>query len=140
MGIGQRDNFRAVVYICMLPASLTHDSLYVKKQEAYQQLETGSHWPCREEWFAPRKASQACARPYFREPPKLSARQELLYGLVRYATQALPAAPSVVSAADNVGGGSVAAVAGESEAKQKQKRWGKSGKDEPGSQAISGGS
>jgi len=49
--IGARDKFRAVVYVCMLPAALTPDEVYPDKLRAYEQLETGSHWPNREEWF-----------------------------------------------------------------------------------------
>lgn len=81
--IGKRDNFRAVVYICMLPAALTPEGVYKEKQLAYEQLQTGSHWPNREEWFQSRY-QLAGVRPYFKEPPKLSLRQQQLYGLVRY--------------------------------------------------------
>merc|ERR1712048_1289312 len=52
--IGRRQNFRGVVYICMLPAVLTPEGVYREKQLAYEQLETGSHWPNREEWFQAR--------------------------------------------------------------------------------------
>jgi len=82
--IGKRDNFRGVVYICMLPAVLTPEEVYEQKQQAYQKLETGSHWPCQEEWFSPRKAPQFDLQPYFRKPPALTERQSLLYGLRRY--------------------------------------------------------
>lgn len=91
--IGRRDGFRGVVYVCMLPAVLTPEQVYADKRRAYQQLETGSHWPCREEWFAPKRDPSFCLRPYFSQPPQLTARQRLLYGLERYCT----AAPTIVS-------------------------------------------
>jgi len=81
--IGIRDNFRAVVYICMLPAALTPENVYEEKRLSYEQLQTGSHWPNREEWF-PSKHQMVGVRPYFKKPPHLSLRQQQLYGLVRY--------------------------------------------------------
>jgi len=93
--IGRRDNFRAVVYICMLPAALTPESVYKDKLRAYKRIETGSHWPNREEWFKPRRGS--AQTPYFRKPPSLTLRQQELYGLVRYSTTPMRASPSVGS-------------------------------------------
>lgn len=89
--IGRRDNFRAVVYICMLPAALTPEGAYKEKELAYEQLQTGSHWPNREEWFQS-KSQVAGLRPYFKKPPQLSLRQQQLYGLVRYASSSLEGA------------------------------------------------
>lgn len=86
--IGRRDNFRAVVYICMLPAVLTPESVYRDKQIAYEQIQTGCHWPNREEWFQTRKEASGM-RPYFKKPPQLSLRQQQLYGLVRYTSPVL---------------------------------------------------
>merc|ERR1712232_188545 len=86
--IGSRENFRAVVYICMLPAAMTPVDAYREKQLAYEQLQTGSHWPNREEWFQSR-SQMAGIRPYFKEPPQLSLRQQQLYGLVRYTSSLL---------------------------------------------------
>jgi MOSC domain-containing protein YiiM len=82
--IGVRSSFRAVVYICMLPAVLTPESVYGKKWEAYHGLETGSHWPKKEEWFKCRRQVPFDLRPYFQQPPTLTARQRQLYGLDRY--------------------------------------------------------
>lgn len=82
--LGRRDGFRAVIYICMMPAALTPEAVYSEKRRAYEQLETGSHWPCREEWFSPRKEPSFCLQPFFRTPPELTPRQRLLYGLDRY--------------------------------------------------------
>lgn len=83
--LGARPGFRAVVYICCLPAALTPDSVYPEKLRAYERLETGSHWPTREEWFETRQRHEALAtRPFFRSPPELTGRQRELYGLVRY--------------------------------------------------------
>lgn len=85
--IGRRDNFRAVVYICMMPAALTPEPVYDLKQQAYDQLETGSHWPCQEEWFRARNRGSRCdVRPFYKQPPTLTARQRLLYGLEHYTT------------------------------------------------------
>uniref|UniRef100_A0A7S1FCU1 MOSC domain-containing protein n=1 Tax=Noctiluca scintillans TaxID=2966 RepID=A0A7S1FCU1_NOCSC len=83
--IGVRSTFRAVVYVCMLPAALTPEAVYGKKWEAFQRLETGNHWPQREEWFKRRGEVPFDLRPYFRQLPVLTARQRLLYGLDRYA-------------------------------------------------------
>jgi hypothetical protein len=84
--IGARDNFRAVVYICMLPAVLTPSDLYPRKVQAYEQLETSSHWPNDEEWFEPdrRRHSALAVRSAFKRPPQLTARQRQLYGLEPY--------------------------------------------------------
>merc|ERR1711972_456228 len=68
----------------MLPAALTPEIVYKEKQLAYEQLQTGSHWPNREEWFSARNAIPG-VRPYFKKLPQLSLRQQQLYGLVRYA-------------------------------------------------------
>jgi hypothetical protein len=87
--IGKRRNFRGVVYICMLPAVMTPERVYNDKQAAYHQLQTGCHWPNREEWFRPRK-SNLDVQPYFRQLPQLSLRHQQLYGLLRYEAQAVP--------------------------------------------------
>eukprot|EP00928_Gymnodinium_smaydae_P039203 TRINITY_DN26824_c0_g1_i1.p1 TRINITY_DN26824_c0_g1~~TRINITY_DN26824_c0_g1_i1.p1 ORF type:complete len:459 (-),score=58.17 TRINITY_DN26824_c0_g1_i1:278-1654(-) len=89
--IGRRDNFRAVVYICMMPAALTPEHVYLEKQRAFDQLQTGSHWPCEEEWFSSRDPPRFALLPYYRAPPELTARQRLLYGLDRYGNEGLQA-------------------------------------------------
>jgi len=81
--IGARSNFRAAVYVCMLPAQLTPDSLYGKKELAYRRLTTGSHWPNKEEWFRHRKGPVEF-QPFFSKPPVLSGRLQELYGIRRY--------------------------------------------------------
>lgn len=83
--IGACKNFRAVVYICALPAELTPASMYTLKRAAYEGLETGSHWPSKEVWFVQdaRKPTRRL-RPYFKTPPKLTMRQQELHGLVPY--------------------------------------------------------
>mmetsp|Transcript_85964 Transcript_85964/g.227914 ORF Transcript_85964/g.227914 Transcript_85964/m.227914 type:complete len:395 (+) Transcript_85964:98-1282(+) len=94
--IGARPGFRAVVYVCCLPASLTPESTYPEKLRAYEQLETGSHWPTREEWFVAQRRHEALAvRPFFRAPPELTVRQQELYGLQRY--EQAPRAPLSVA-------------------------------------------
>lgn len=96
--IGARPGFRAVVYVCCLPASLTSDSTYPDKLRGYEQLETGSHWPTREEWFVAQRRHEALAvRPLFRSPPELTVRQQELYGLRRY--EQAPRAPLRAAAA-----------------------------------------
>jgi hypothetical protein len=82
--IGARDNFRAVVYICMLPAAMTPATVYPRKLQAYEQLETGSHWPNEEEWFESDQRRHSAQRPFFQRPPQLTERQRLLYGLEPY--------------------------------------------------------
>lgn len=84
--MGIRTGFRAVVYICMMPATYTPEPLYAKKREAFDKLETGSHWPTKEEWFRPSQFSNRSfkAQPFFQTPPQLSQRLQELYGLKRY--------------------------------------------------------
>eukprot|EP00927_Polykrikos_kofoidii_P037946 TRINITY_DN32166_c0_g1_i1.p1 TRINITY_DN32166_c0_g1~~TRINITY_DN32166_c0_g1_i1.p1 ORF type:complete len:488 (+),score=71.41 TRINITY_DN32166_c0_g1_i1:125-1588(+) len=85
--VGIRKNFRAVVYICMTPAEMTPESMYPKKRAAYEKLKTGSHWPTKEDWFTPcpfRLKKAFDPKPYFKSPPRLSPREEELYGLRRY--------------------------------------------------------
>merc|ERR1712061_322564 len=67
----------------MLPAAMTPESVYKNKRIAYDQLQTGCHWPNREEWFQT-PHHNVDFRPYFRKPPQLSLWQQQLYGLVRY--------------------------------------------------------
>lgn len=88
--IGCRKGFRAVVYVCMLPAVLTPEHVYREKQRAYEQLETGSHWPNQEEWFVERRSAGFPATSFWKTPPKLTYRQRLLYGLDRYTPEAIP--------------------------------------------------
>jgi len=80
--VGVRDSFRAVVYVSCLPFELTPEPVYHQKSRAYEQLETGSHWACREEWFG--KQDLPGIQPYHRVPPPLTKRQQELFGLARY--------------------------------------------------------
>jgi hypothetical protein len=86
--IGARSNFRAVVYVCCLPASLTPEHVYKDKLQAYEEVQTGCHWPNREEWFQLKRSSNKNAGivPYYdgQQRPQLTKRLEQLYGLVRY--------------------------------------------------------
>lgn len=83
--LGACDAYRTVVYVCCLPAVLTPDAVYVQKRRAYERLETGCHYPSREEWFeAVDRHKKLPWRPYFTAPPKLTHRQQQLCGLVRY--------------------------------------------------------
>lgn len=83
--IGRCDTCRVVSYVCCLPASLTPDAVYPQKFEAYRTLQTGSHWPSREEWFEVVERHRRIAwRPFFISPPMLSDRQRQLFGLDRY--------------------------------------------------------
>ena len=38
-------NFRCVVYICMLPRSVSNEKEIEKKKRAFEQMMTTSHWP-----------------------------------------------------------------------------------------------
>jgi len=83
--LGRCDSYRAVVYVCCMPAALTPEPVYQQKRRAYERLETGCHYPTREEWFEVVERHKRIAwRPYFTSPPKLTRRQQELYGLVRY--------------------------------------------------------
>jgi len=89
--IGVRNNFRAVVYVCCLPAQLTPEEVYVDKLRAYEELQSGSHWPCREEWFSMQDRHQNLdIQPYFKQKPSLTRRQQELYGLVQYRQTGVP--------------------------------------------------
>lgn len=99
--LGVRDTFRGVVYACCLPAALTSELTYRHKRRAYHELQTGSHWPIKEEWFKLSKRHEQqmqLIRPYWSSPPQLSQRQMELYGLARYDSQDAPADGSIKSA------------------------------------------
>merc|ERR1712137_182792 len=90
--------YRAVVYICSMPAALTPEVVYAQKRRAYERLETGCHYPSREEWFEMgEKHKQFDWKPYFSSPPKLTLRQQELYGLVRYGTSEAQAGDNAAS-------------------------------------------
>jgi len=83
--LGKCDTYRTVAYVCCLPAALTMEPVYPQKQRAYERLETGCHYPSREEWFETTARHMKMPwRPYFKTPPKLTRRQQELYGLMRY--------------------------------------------------------
>lgn len=83
--LGQCDTYRVVSYICCLPAALTPEDIFAQKRRAYQRLETGCHYPNREEWFELAARHKRLAwKPYFERPPQLTPRQQELYGLRRY--------------------------------------------------------
>jgi len=83
--LGQCDTYRVVAYVCSMPAALTPEAVYAQKRRAYEGFETGCHYPSREEWFEMGDRHKKFAwKPYFTSPPKLTLRQQELYGLVRY--------------------------------------------------------
>jgi len=41
-----RPNFRAIIYLCYMPRSLCTKTNLNKKQKAFNELRTTSHWPC----------------------------------------------------------------------------------------------
>ena len=49
-----KQRFRAVAYVCMLPASHTKEAAYKKKAEGWRLRKTTSHWPNLETWFRER--------------------------------------------------------------------------------------
>ena len=93
---GERTGFRAVAYVSMAPAVLTPRHVSLRKVEAYQRRHTGDHHASREAWHEARPSkgaaeggeggeSRPAFQPYFAHgPPKLTARQAQLYGLVGY--------------------------------------------------------
>ncbi|MHC5182553.1 MAG: phytanoyl-CoA dioxygenase family protein [Planctomycetota bacterium] len=40
-------NFRAIIYLCYLPRNLASEKDIQKKQKAFEELRTTSHWPCK---------------------------------------------------------------------------------------------
>jgi len=124
--IGVRDAFRGVVYVCCLPAALTSNSTYRQKRRAYDELQTSSHWPSREEWFKPGKRHEQqmqIIRPYWSSPPQLTQRQMELYGLVRYDPQDV--------AVDGAAEAAVAEVSSKKESgrQRESRRWTRSKRD-----------
>lgn len=124
--LGRCDTYRAVVYVCCLPAALTPEPVYYQKRRAFERLETGCHYPNREEWFEVVERHRRISwRPYFTAPPKLTQRQQELYGLVRYGELAAKEQSGGSTSASS-GGGAEAAERRE-EATQEQRQQEKSG-------------
>jgi len=113
--IGRCDTSRVVAYVCCLPAALTPEPVYEQKQRAYQRLETGCHYPNREEWFsAGDKHKQLTWRPYLTKPPELTQRQRQLYGLERYNSTRPCAAAQSSDSGDRISAGASGNLAVES--------------------------
>eukprot|EP01024_Parvocaulis_polyphysoides_P066033 TRINITY_DN7727_c2_g1_i2.p1 TRINITY_DN7727_c2_g1~~TRINITY_DN7727_c2_g1_i2.p1 ORF type:complete len:329 (-),score=40.42 TRINITY_DN7727_c2_g1_i2:87-1073(-) len=75
------DRFRAVVFVCMLPVELTPTESWQKKEQAWQQLRTTTHWPNKEIWFGPKNNMRVFNQV---QRPKLNQRQKQLFGLEWY--------------------------------------------------------
>jgi len=54
-----KQRFRAVSYVCMLPASHTKEPIYKKKVEGWRLRKTTSHWPNLETCFRERPRERA---------------------------------------------------------------------------------
>jgi hypothetical protein len=64
---------------------MTPEAVYAQKFRAYQRLETGCHYPNREEWFQDLQRDKRLPwKKFFDVPPEFTHRQQELYGLVRY--------------------------------------------------------
>jgi hypothetical protein len=116
-----KQRFRAVAYVCMLPAARTKEPVYAKKAEGWQRRKTTTHWPNLETWFRERPRERArvaafTASPHAagagsggggalgssRPPPELAtARQRQLHGLERYPRG--PAAPAAGASGKRAG-------------------------------------
>jgi hypothetical protein len=95
-----------------MPAAMTPEAVYAQKRLAYQHLETGCHYPTREEWFEKTDRHKRLDwRPYFRELPDLTPRQRQLYGLERYA-------PCVQDAAEEAEAHTIASPSVQGEAEE----------------------
>lgn len=79
--VGDCDSFRAVVYLCMLPAALAQEDSYEEKRHAYELLNVDGPGPSQDQWL---HKPQPEDRRHFQRPPPLTARQRQLYGLERY--------------------------------------------------------
>eukprot|EP01023_Acetabularia_acetabulum_P009661 TRINITY_DN14368_c0_g1_i1.p1 TRINITY_DN14368_c0_g1~~TRINITY_DN14368_c0_g1_i1.p1 ORF type:complete len:332 (-),score=42.62 TRINITY_DN14368_c0_g1_i1:256-1251(-) len=75
------DRFRAVVYVCMLPTSMTPQESLYKKQEAWKNLRTSTHWPNKEIWFG---QNNRMKRFNDVRRPTLTQRQKQLFGIEPY--------------------------------------------------------
>ncbi len=67
-------NFRNVSYICMMPRSKASDVNLDKKQKAFKNLRTTSHWPCKAKLFSKYPKTNEKEIPDVKqiEPPVLS--------------------------------------------------------------------
>jgi hypothetical protein len=64
-----RHRFRAVSYVCMLPASLTKEAAMKKKAEGWRLRKTTSHWPNLETWFRERPQERKRVAAFTQPPP-----------------------------------------------------------------------
>jgi|MDSY01.2.fsa_nt_gb hypothetical protein len=90
-----RKRFRAVSYVCMLPADQTKEGAYRRKAEGHANRKTTSHWPNLEFWFRERPRERLrFAHNVPPQAPKLATkRQRELHGLERYAAEPPPPPP-----------------------------------------------
>jgi hypothetical protein len=104
-----KNRFRAVSYVCMLPADMTTTAALRRKAEGHRLRRTTSHWPNLETWFRERpreKAKWAQVKAQAQSeaqekgggqakgqgagvaleqaPPQLTQRQRELHGLTPY--------------------------------------------------------
>ena len=78
--------FRAVSYVCMLPADATKEGVYRRKAEGHATRKTTTHWPNLETWFRERPREKLrFAHNVSGRPPRIETRrQRQLHGLERY--------------------------------------------------------
>eukprot|EP01025_Chloroclados_australasicus_P008501 TRINITY_DN1302_c1_g1_i2.p1 TRINITY_DN1302_c1_g1~~TRINITY_DN1302_c1_g1_i2.p1 ORF type:complete len:374 (-),score=20.48 TRINITY_DN1302_c1_g1_i2:1507-2499(-) len=74
------DRYRAVAFVCMLPASMTPNDVLQKKQQTWQDMYTTTHWPNKESWFRLMDSRQFNKG----HRPTLTLRQKQLFGLEPY--------------------------------------------------------
>lgn len=67
-------NFRAIIYICYMPRSMSTEKELIKKQEAFNNMRLTSHWPCKIKLFPknPRDYGNGIPEIKIIEKPKLS--------------------------------------------------------------------
>jgi ectoine hydroxylase-related dioxygenase (phytanoyl-CoA dioxygenase family) len=79
-----RDNskFRAVVYLCYQPKNLSNNKMIIKKQKAFNEIRTTSHWPSKVKLFPknPRTYGKELPTVSKIENPKLSKLGKSLAG------------------------------------------------------------
>ena len=82
-----RKRFRAVSYVCMLPAAATKEGIYRRKREGCEQRKTTTHWPNLETWFRerPREKLRFAKNVPTRGGLRFDTRrQRQLHGLEKY--------------------------------------------------------
>lgn len=80
----QKQHFRAIIYLCYMPRKLCSEANLKKKQKAFNELRTTSHYPCNIKLFGKKPYSRGGELPIITpiEPPILTDLGRSLAGLL----------------------------------------------------------